>query len=87
MKKVTTTGRRTARRKEKEETIQGAGDWRGPDARSGPIVYDTHKVAPEYYDYAPEPMTVALESEVKRSVGPRLGTPDIPCLDFPIRCR
>jgi hypothetical protein len=27
---------------------------------------------------APEPVTVALESEMKRSVGPRLGTPDIP---------
>jgi len=43
-------------------------------------VFDPHKVAPEYYDYTPEPMTAALEAYVERNVGPRLNVPvpDIP---------
>ncbi len=38
-------------------------------------VFDPGKVAPEYYEYTPPPMTATLQSAVENSVGPRLGGP------------
>jgi pectate lyase len=43
-------------------------------------VFDPKKAAPEYYEYAPLPMTSEMQLDVENSVGPRLGgpVPEIP---------